>query len=303
MPRLKGSAVEGSFTLVKGDSGWRGFIDFKGKSRRAVQEIEWLGDNQVTFRVDTRMGETRPVLTINDDKLAGLLPCLATPVILLTASGWMPCRRAFSRRCPTRSNRRICSAARRRCGRKNVAAPVIDIKLWPRAFAVAERLWSAEDVQDSDNMYQRLQAMDSWSTVSVGLQQHTQQLEQFTRPANSSHTLALQILAEALEPAHYYTRQHLKFRANNYHQFEPLNRLADALPAESDTVRSLNQWAERLISDAEDTESADALRHVFTRWQNNSGDALALTDNNYQLAAIKTGGAAGLISWRALGCA
>ncbi|PWS15125.1 hypothetical protein DKP79_29635, partial [Klebsiella pneumoniae] len=28
---------------------------------------------------------------------------------------------------------------------ENVAAPVIDIKLWPRAFAVAERLWSAED--------------------------------------------------------------------------------------------------------------------------------------------------------------
>lgn len=53
MPRLKGSAVEGSFTLVKGDSGWRGFIDFKGKSRRGVQEIEWLDDNQVTFRVDT----------------------------------------------------------------------------------------------------------------------------------------------------------------------------------------------------------------------------------------------------------
>ena len=97
----------------------------------------------------------------------------------------------------------------------------------------------------------------------------------------------MQILAEALEPAHYYTRQHLKFQANNYHQFEPLNRLADALPAESDTVRSLNQWAERLISDAEDAESADGLRHVFTRWQNNSGDALALTDNNYQLAAIK----------------
>jgi hypothetical protein len=45
--------------------------------------------------------------------------------------------------------------------------------------------------------------------------------------------------------------------------------------------------ATRSVSDAEDTESADALRHVFTRWQNNSGDALALTDNNSQLAAIK----------------
>ncbi|HCI9592412.1 TPA: beta-N-acetylhexosaminidase [Klebsiella variicola] len=286
MPRLKGSAVEGSFTLVKGDSGWRGFIDFKGKSRRAVQDIEWLGDNQVTFRVDTWMGETRPVLTINDDTLGGyfLLGNTRYPVdgkrLDAVPEGIQPTL-------PDAQQQKNLLGGEAALWAENVAAPVIDIKLWPRAFAVAERLWSAEDVKDSDNMYQRLQAMDSWSTVSVGLQQHAQQLEQFTRLANSGHTLALQILAEALEPAHYYTRQHLKFQANNYHQFEPLNRLADALPAESDTVRSLNQWAERLISDAEDTESADALRHVFTRWQNNSGDALALTDGNYQLAAMK----------------
>lgn len=286
MPRLKGSAVEGSFTLVKGDSGWRGFIDFKGKSRRAVQDIEWLGDNQVTFRVDTWMGETRPVLTINDDTLGGyfLFGNTRYPVdgkrLDAVPEGIQPTL-------PDAQQQKNLLGGEAALWAENVAAPVIDIKLWPRAFAVAERLWSAEDVKDSDNMYQRLQAMDSWSTVSVGLQQHAQQLEQFTRLANSGHTLALQILAEALEPAHYYTRQHLKFQANHYHQFEPLNRLADALPAESDTVRSLNQWAERLISDAEDTESADALRHVFTRWQNNSGDALALTDGNYQLAAMK----------------
>ena len=286
MPRLKGSVVEGSFTLVKGDSGWRGFIDFKGKSRRAVQDIEWLSDDQVTFSVDTWMGETRPVLTINDDKLGGyfLLGNTRYPIdgkrLDAVPQGTQPT-------VPDAQQQKNLLGGEAALWAENIAAPVIDIKLWPRAFAVAERLWSAQDVTDSDNMYQRLQAIDSWSTVSVGLQQHTQQLEQFTRLANSSHTLALQILAEALEPAHYYTRQHLKFQADHYHQFEPLNRLADALPAESDTVRSLNRWAERLISDAEDNESADALRHVFTRWQNNGGDALALTDNNYQLAAIK----------------
>ena len=41
------------------------------------------------------------------------------------------------------------------------------------------------------------------------------------------------------------------------------------------------------MSDAEDNESADALRHVFTRWQNNTADLLVLTEGNYQLAAIK----------------
>lgn len=285
MPRLKGSAVEGSFTLIKGDSGWRGFIDFKGKSRRAVQDIAWLNDNQITFSVDTWMGETRPVLTVNDDRLGGyfLLGNARYPVsgqrLDEVPEGIQPV-------VPDAEQQKNLLGGEAALWAENVAAPVLDIKLWPRAFAVAERLWSAQDVKDSDNMYQRLQAMDGWSTVSVGLQQHGQQLVQFTRLANGGSTLALQILAQAIEPAHYYTRQHLKFQANNYHQFERLNRLADALPPESDTVRSLDRWAERLISDAEDNESADALRHVFTRWQNNTADALALTESSYQLAAI-----------------
>ncbi|VTM89498.1 Beta-hexosaminidase [Raoultella ornithinolytica] len=237
MPRLKGSAVEGSFTLIKGEGGWRGFIDFKGKSRRAVQDIEWGGDDRLTFRVDTWMGETRPVLTVNDDKLGGyfLLGNTRYPVsgqrLEAVPQGTPPV-------VPEADQQKNLLGGEAALWAENVAAPVLDIKLWPRAFAVAERLWSAQDVNDSDNMYQRLQAMDSWSTVSVGLQQHTQQLVQFTRLANGGSTLPLQILAQALEPAHYYTRQHLKFQANHYHLFEPLNRLADALPAESTTVRN-----------------------------------------------------------------
>lgn len=286
MPRLKGKPVEGSFTLVKGESGWRGFIDFSGKSRRAVQDIEWRSDNQVTFTVDTWMGETRPVVTVNNDTLSGyfLLGNARYPVSgkLLddVPKGIVPV-------VPDASQQANLSGGEAALWAENVVAPVLDIKLWPRAFAVAERLWSAQDVNDIDNMYTRLQAIDAWSTVSVGLQQHSQQQAYFTRLANNADTLPLQILAQAVEPAQYYTRQHLKFQAGNYHQFEPLNRFADALNAESNTVRQMTKWVERLVSDAEDNESAEALRHVFNRWQSNTSDVLALSESNYQLKAIK----------------
>ena len=286
MPRLKGSPVEGSFTLVKGDEGWCGFIDFKGKSRRAVENISWRSDDQVTFTVDSWMGETRPVVTLADDKLSGyfLLGNVRYPIsgarLETVPEGIAPV-------VPDAAQQANLLGGEAALWAENVAAPVLDIKLWPRAFAVGERLWSAQDVNDSENMYMRLQAVDSWSSVSVGLQQHSQQLTQFTRLANSADTVPLQILALALEPAHYYTRQHLKFQAGNYHQFEPLNRLADALFAESSTVRQMNQWADRLISDAEDNTSAGALRHLFMRWQNNTSDALTLCEANYQLKAMK----------------
>lgn len=286
LPRLKGKPVEGSFTLVKGDSGWRGFIDFAGKSRRAVQNIEWRSDDQVTFTVDTWMGETRPVVTVSTDTLSGyfLLGNARYPV-----SGKLldEVPKGIAPVVPDTGQQANLLGGEAALWAENVVAPVLDIKLWPRAFAVAERLWSAQDVNDTDNMYTRLQAMDSWSTVSVGLQQHSQQQAYFTRLANNGDSLPLLILAQAVEPAQYYTRQHLKFQAGNYHQFEPLNRFADALSAESATVRQMNKWVDRLVSDAEDTESADALRHVFNRWQSNTSDALALSGSNYQLKAIK----------------
>ncbi|EMH4163258.1 beta-N-acetylhexosaminidase [Pluralibacter gergoviae] len=286
MPRLKGSPVEGSFTLVKGKDEWRGFIDFNGKSRRAVQDIEWLTPDQVTFTVDTWMGETRPVVSIHDDRLSGyfLLGNVRYPI---TGSSLDAVPNGIPPVTLDAQQQKNLLGGEAALWAENVVAPVLDIRLWPRAFAVAERLWSAQDVNDTDNMYQRLQAIDGWSTVSVGLRQHAEQQVQFTRLANGADTLPLAILAQALEPAHYYTRQHLKFQAGNYTQFEPLNRLADALPPESTTLRNLDLWADNLISDPEDNASADSLRHVFTRWQNNTADVLALTDASYQLAAVK----------------
>lgn len=44
-----------------------------GKSRRAVDNIQWRDDNQVTLTVDTWMGETRPVVSVENDKLSGFL--------------------------------------------------------------------------------------------------------------------------------------------------------------------------------------------------------------------------------------
>lgn len=286
MTRLKGSAVEGSFTLVNSSSGSRGFIDFKGKSRRAVRDIEWLNATQVTFTVDTWMGETRPVLTLDKDKLSGyfLIGNVRYPAsgqkLDDVPGGVQPV-------VPTPDQMNNILGGEAALWAENVTAPLLDIKLWPRAFAVAERLWSTEEVKDIDNMYQRLQAIDAWSTVSVGLQQHTAAARQMTRLAGTTEIMPLQILAQAIEPAQYYTRQHLKFQAGNYHQFEPLNRFADALGAESGQVRAMDSWVDKLIADPEDGNSAESLRRTFTRWQSNTPDVLALIDGNYQLKGIK----------------
>lgn len=286
MPRLKGSAVEGSFTLVSSEKAWRGFIDFKGKSRRAVRDIEWLSPTQVTFIVDTWMGETRPVLTLDKDKLSGYM-LVGNARYPATGQKLDDVPDGIQPVVPTPEQMSNILGGEAALWAENVTSPLLDIKLWPRAFAVAERLWSAEDVKDIDNMYQRLQAIDAWSTVSVGLQQHAAAAQQMTRLAGTTEIMPLQILAQAVEPAQYYTRQHLKFQAGNYHHFEPLNRFADALGAESNQVRALDMWVDKLVADPEDNSSADSLRHTFARWQSNTPDVLALIDGSYQLKALK----------------
>lgn len=286
MPRLKGSAVEGSFTLVNNSSGWRGFIDFKGKSRRAVRDIEWLNESQVTFSVDTWMGETRPVLNLDKDKLTGYM-LVGNVRYPATGQKLDNVPDGIQPVVPSAEQMNNILGGEAALWAENVIYPLLDIKLWPRTFAIAERLWSTEDVKDIDNMYQRLQAIDAWSTVSVGLRQHSAAMQQMTRLAGSADIMPLQILAQAVEPAQYYTRQHLKFQAGNYHHFEPLNRFADALGPESAQVRTLDSWVDKLIADPEDSNSAESLRHTFARWQSNTSDVLAQIEGSYTLKAMK----------------
>ena len=81
------------------------------------------------------------------------------------------------------------------------------------------------------------------------------------------------------------TRQHLKFQAGNYHQFE-LNRLADALNAESAIVRQMNKWADRLVSDAEELKAPTRCATSLTAGRTTPAIA-GLERNSYQLKAIK----------------
>lgn len=268
MPRLKGSAVEGTFTLIEGKQGWRGFIDFKGKSRRAVQDIEWRTPDQVTFRMDSWMGETRPVFTLQQDQLTGYTlvgnvryPTTGSKLAAIPA-GKMPV-------VPDEKNQSNILGGEATFWAENIRAPILDLKLWPRTFAVAERLWSAKDVTNENNMYQRLAAVDAWSVVSVGLQQHAETAREFTRLANSVDITPLEILAQAVEPGQYYTRHHLKFQAGNYHQFEPLNRFADALPAESEVVRDLQAQVALLLKDKDHQAAAQAIRERLQLWKRN----------------------------------
>ncbi|MBU9846557.1 beta-N-acetylhexosaminidase [Rahnella ecdela] len=286
MPRLKGKPVDGSFTLIEGKDGWRGFIDFTGKTRRAVRDIVWHNDGRVSFAVDTWMGDTRPVLSLKDGKTDGYF-IIGNARYPVTGSKLSAVPDGQPPVVPDAEGMKNILGGEAALWQENITSQILDLKLWPRGFVVAERLWSAQDVKDSGNMYQRLAKVDAWSVVSVGLQQHVETVRLMTRLANSTDITSLLNFSTTLEPAQYYTRQHIKFQAGHYTQSEPLNRLADALPAESNAVREFAAQMNTLVQDPKNAQAAKAVREQLESWQRSADLVKPLLAQNYVLKPLQ----------------
>jgi len=152
-------------------------------------------------------------------------------------------------------------------------AATLDLKLWPRLYAVAERFWSKESLRDEAWVYQRLQRMDDYA-ARLGLQHQLQQQQGLQQlAANSAELSDLKLLSELTEQSQYYSRHHLKTVRDEYRLGLPLQRLADALPAESLTLVRLQQQlrslhcADRAVTTAERASLVAELQRQLSQWQ------------------------------------
>ena len=159
----------------------------------------------------------------------------------------------------------------------------IDSHIWPRNAAVAERLWSAQEVTDVDSMYARLNAL-SLRLEWLGLTHRSARMYMLRRMAGTD-SLYLQVLAEVVEPVKDYKRWDSSKGPIDFHA--PLIRMVDAVYPESDTARSFRDLVQNYVrSGYKDQAAAGLIRSWLKTWHDNDSALHPLLEQSFLLHEV-----------------
>jgi hexosaminidase len=140
----------------------------------------------------------------------------------------------------------------------------IDSRIWPRTAAIAERLWSPQDVRDLDSMYRRLDVISQRLQYDNLLHLASTQL-MLERMSGQNDPGPLKVLASLVQPPLDYQREGLA----SYDVYSPLNHMVDAVPPESETAREFRDLVARLTSGNASPAEWQHARALLTGWLDN----------------------------------
>ena len=162
----------------------------------------------------------------------------------------------------------------------------IDSHIWPRNAAIAERLWSAEEIKDVDSMYARLDAV-SLNLEWLGLTHRSARMQMLGRMTGTGDISALRVLADVVEPVKDYTRwDDAKQGPIDFHA--PLNRMVDAVYPESDTARQFGNLVQMYIqSGFQDKAAEEQIRTWLVLWRDNDAKLHSLLERSFLLQEAK----------------
>jgi hexosaminidase len=163
----------------------------------------------------------------------------------------------------------------------------IDSRIWPRAAAISERLWSASEVQDVNSMYVRLSAVSRY-LEQLGLRHRSNVRLMLSRMAGTDNIAALLTLADIAEPASLQVREEEAEKASGIQTSDtPLNRMVDAVLPESAVARRFSQDVDQFVrSNFQDTKAKSDIHALLLAWRDNDNELRPVLQNSFLLKEL-----------------
>jgi hexosaminidase len=137
-----------------------------------------------------------------------------------------------------------------------------DSRLWPRLGAVAERLWSPQEVTDVADMYRRLDIL-AGRLEGAGLRvlSHSERMLRKIYPAGDLSPL--DTLLTVVQPPHFGQA----LNGTQTTQLHPLTRLVDASRPDPSGRWLTERLVRRVVQSRSDSAAHDSLVTLLTRWR------------------------------------